>query len=115
VHKILELLETSPVIETYGILDFRQGKDFYYIKAKAVLKDKGALYIREYISKEERLYSYHWQDKNSRLVCRWDNASHYKQLETFPHHKHTFEGKVERSSEIDLERVLKHIEQVFKT
>lgn len=113
-HKILELLKTSRVIETYAILDFRLGEEFYYIKAKAMLKDKSTVHIREYISKEERLYSYHWQDRNNRLVCRWDNAPHYRQLKTFPHHKHPFEGKVEESSEIDLERVLGHIEQAFK-
>ena len=69
-HKILELLETSRVIATYAILDFKQGQDFYYIKAKAVVEDKSTLHIRVYISKEERLYSYHWQDNNDELMLK---------------------------------------------
>ena len=33
-------------------------------------------------------YSYYWLDTEDRLKVRWDNALHYPQLETFPHHKH---------------------------
>jgi hypothetical protein len=31
-------------------------------------------------------YRHHWQDRNSVLIKRWDNAPHYRAIETFPHH-----------------------------
>ena len=33
-------------------------------------------------------YRPHWQDHNGQLVKRWDNAPHYRAIETFPHHLH---------------------------
>lgn len=33
-------------------------------------------------------YSYHWQRADQQLVKRWDNAPHYPNLATYPHHIH---------------------------
>jgi hypothetical protein len=33
-------------------------------------------------------YRHHWQDRQSRLLKRWDNAPHYPAMDTFPHHLH---------------------------
>jgi len=33
-------------------------------------------------------YSYHWQEKTSKLLKRWDNAAHHPKLSTNPHHVH---------------------------
>ena len=33
-------------------------------------------------------YRHHWQDRQSRLLKRWDNAPHYPAIDTFPHHLH---------------------------
>ncbi|MHA1264650.1 MAG: toxin-antitoxin system TumE family protein [Candidatus Helarchaeota archaeon] len=86
--RTLELLKKSPAVKTYEILDFKQGKNFYFLKVKADLVDGGEIYIREFVSENEFIYSYHWQDKNEKLRIRWDNAPHHKHLKTFPHHKH---------------------------
>lgn len=37
-------------------------------------------------------YKYHWQDKNKRLIKRWDNAPHFLHLTGFPHHVHLADG-----------------------
>jgi len=108
----LRLLKKSKIIKVYNVLDFKQGRDFYYIKIKATIINKSSLYIREYVSKDEHLYSYHWQDKDKNLILRWDNAPHYKTLKTFPHHKHTSEGVYE-SLEINLEDILEIIERTL--
>jgi hypothetical protein len=34
-------------------------------------------------------YRYHFQDQNNRLVFRYDDTSHFLNLPSFPHHKHT--------------------------
>ena len=61
------------------------------------------------MSAREEKYSYHWQEKNGRLIIRWDNAPHQK-VKTFPHHKHYPDGTVVALYEIRLEKVLKSIE-----
>lgn len=33
-------------------------------------------------------YSFHWQHADGRLICRWDNAPHHRELTGFPHHLH---------------------------
>jgi len=72
--KILQLLNESGAIKSYEIQDFKQGKDFYYIRVQAELINKTILYIREYVSEEDYNYSYHWQEEDSELIIRWDNA-----------------------------------------
>ena len=111
--KTLELLDKSKSIKEYEVLDFKQGEDFYFLKIKAILIDNSELYIKKYVSEKDYLYSYHWQNENSRLRIRWDNSPHHKYIKTFPHHKHT--PKIEESEKVSLEDVLKLIEEKLTT
>ena len=111
-QRILKLLQDSKVIKKFEILDFKSGEKFYYLKIKADIKNNTELYIREYMSIGDEKYSYHWQEKNGKLITRWDNAPH-QQVKTFPHHKHLSDGTVVESYEIRLEKVLKIIETMY--
>ncbi len=33
-------------------------------------------------------YRHHWQNQEGVLIKRWDNAPHYPQVASFPHHLH---------------------------
>ena len=79
----LELLEKSSAVKSYEILDYKEGEGFYFLKIKAELIDGSVLYIREFVSKEEYNYSFQWQ-KEGKLIVRWDNAPHNRDIETFP-------------------------------
>ncbi|WP_347489345.1 DUF6516 family protein [Desulfoscipio sp. XC116] len=111
--KILQLLNKTEIIKSYEIQDFKHGEDFYYIKVQAKLVNETTLFIREYASEEDYNYSYHWQEDNSQLIIRWDNAPHHKQIKTFPHHKHIGE-KVLPSYEIGIHEVLTYIDIILK-
>ncbi len=106
----LELLKKSRIIKKFEVIDFKHGKDFYYIKIKAEVIDGSVLAIREYVSEQDFLYSYHWQDFKGNLLMRWDNAPHFKNIKTYPHHKHLTNGTVLESYEVNLKDVLKFIE-----
>ena len=108
--RTLKLLQDSKIVKKHEILDFKLGKDFYYLKIMADIKNNTELYVREYMGVGEEKYSYHWQEKNGKLITRWDNAPHQK-VKTFPHHKHYPDGTVVESYEIRLEKVLKSIEK----
>ncbi|HHT08978.1 MAG: DUF6516 family protein [Atribacterota bacterium] len=110
--KKLNFIEKSKIVKSYEILDFKQGKDFYYIKIKLVFTDESEFYVREFISEKDYLYSYHWQNKDGKLRIRWDNAPHHKDMKTFPHHKHS--PKLEESTEIGFEEILLFIEEKMK-
>lgn len=63
-----------------------------YVKGEMVFVNGSELHFKEYfiaIPVLKRLaYSYHYQDKDKKLIFRYDNADHYTEIETCPHHKH---------------------------
>jgi len=40
-------------------------------------------------------YSYHFQDKDNKLIFRYDNTPHYPNIVTFPNHKHLPDSVIE--------------------
>ncbi|UJS17876.1 MAG: DUF6516 family protein [Candidatus Jettenia sp.] len=83
-----------------------------YIKGEIVFADKSELHFKEYfiaIPVLKRLaYSYHYQTHDKRLIFRYDNAEHYTEIETYPHHKH-IENEVLPSQNVDIIEVIKEI------
>jgi len=61
--KKLSFIEKSKIVKSYEIQDFKQGKDFFYIKIKLIFTDESECYIREFTSETGYLYSYYWQGK----------------------------------------------------
>jgi hypothetical protein len=47
---------------------------------EAVIADRGHV--------DHLAYRYHFQDRENKLIFRYDNTPHFPQLENFPHHKH---------------------------
>ncbi|MCF7669158.1 MAG: DUF6516 family protein [Verrucomicrobia bacterium] len=60
------------------------------LKAQIEFRDHSVLFIRQVlIGTRVFKYAYHWKDSRGNLICRWDNAPHWRSLSTYPHHKHT--------------------------
>ncbi|MEA2060608.1 MAG: DUF6516 family protein [Thermodesulfobacteriota bacterium] len=79
--------------------------------AELQLKDDSKIFIKEYVFKNnERKYAYHWTDVSGNLICRWDNASHWPDVATFPHHKH-IDNDVKESTETSFSDVLESVIQ----
>jgi hypothetical protein len=67
------------------------------LRIRATLIDGGLFELFEYVAVEKgridlRKYSFHWQDADGELFCRWDNVKHHMDLPNAPHHLHTKEG-----------------------
>jgi len=86
--EIIRCLEESDIVNDFKVLAFETFESGFFLKIKANLINEIELFIREYSDINERDYSYHLQDKNKKLIMRWDNATRHKQIETFPHHLH---------------------------
>ena len=111
---ILELLNNSPIVKTYEVLELIEKYDSFSIKIKAFLEDNSLLFIRESITENSPLKkcSYQWQTLEGQLITRWDNAPHHNDIKTHPHHKHT--PILEESYPVDIEDILNEIKRILK-
>lgn len=57
---ILKSLESSIVVKTFELQDYKTFQGGFYLKIKVMLKNNSILFIREYSDISERNYSYHW-------------------------------------------------------
>jgi hypothetical protein len=65
-------------------------------------------------------YGYHFQDGTGRLIFRYDDAPHYPEISTYPHHRHvgdfaTARETIEPSAPPSLLDVLGEIERHLET
>lgn len=107
----LKLLETKAFVKEWNVLSNRVWETGFYNKIRVLLNDESILQASEYKDIEERSYSFHWQNAEGKLIIRWDNAPHHKQIKTFPHHKHYFD-RVKESIEMTFAEALNQIEQL---
>ncbi len=108
--EITKYLDSSKIVKSYHILDFKTFENGFYIKISVEIINTSKIFITEYIDENERNYSYHWQDDKNNLIIRWDNAPYHKSIETFPHHLHNNKGVFE-SYDITISDILKTIEK----
>ncbi len=101
----------SDIVKDIRIEKFRQFGFCYQLRAAVFLCDDSELYVKDYLFQDSsRKYSYHWQTKEGKMIGRWDNAPHWPDTETFPHHFHNGSaGKTENSEIRNMEHVLMHI------
>jgi hypothetical protein len=96
-RQIDELLSASPIVSAVEIIrhsvrDTELEKVLNY-RYRATLTDGGMIELSERIVEMQggmivTRYRHHWQDGSGRLIKRWDNAPHYPEIDTFPHHLH---------------------------
>ncbi len=103
----------SAIISDYTITLWEYEEELYRFQAKIKFKDQSVLIVRDYVFSGIRKYSYHWQNENNQLLCRWDNASHWPDISTFPYHIHVG-SKVLPSTEVTLQDVIEHISNEIK-
>ena len=59
------------------------------LRISAILRDESHLELRDYLFADgSRKYAYHWMEADGALRRRWDNAPHYPDIATVPHHVH---------------------------
>ncbi len=87
-----------------------------YIIGEIIFTDKSKLSFREVKDIElqgKDKYAYNYIDGKNNLIFRYDNAPHYKQLDTFPHHKH-LPDKIVESYEPELIDIIFEIADYLK-
>jgi len=99
------------IIIDFRVRKFRRLKNGHEFIAELVLKDDSCLIIKDYLFLDgTRKYAYHWQNKERKLIIRWDNAPHWKNNSTYPHHKHIERVECVEDSDIrNIDQVLEFI------
>lgn len=92
-----ELLSTSALVQDVVVIrrsirDSEFEKVLHY-RYRVLLTNGDLVEMTERVlevqgSIEVSKYRHHWQDRMGRLIKRWDNAPHYHEIATFPHHLH---------------------------
>lgn len=60
-------------------------------------------------------YRYHLQDKNEKLIFRWDNAPHHGNISTHPFHVHCHDGTIQPSQEMNLATLLSGLDNILES
>lgn len=77
------------LFQAWRVVSYEQDGAAYALQVTAVLRDGSRLEIREYFFPDGgRKYAYHWMGVDGSLRCRWDNAPHWPEIATAPHHVH---------------------------
>ena len=85
------------IIETSLVKD-KRSLHIGIIEGELFFIDESRLHFIEFVNVKETIevykYSYHYQDRNSDLIFRYDMAPHHRKIKTFPHHKHIHSNNI---------------------
>jgi hypothetical protein len=115
--KIEETVRSCFLMAAYQLNIDRKTQDMAFIAGQIDFVDGSTLDFKEFVEKtddeiEKYKYGYNYR-KDSNVLFRYDNAldSGARSLNSFPHHKHTQDGKMIESHPVGLEEVLAEILQ----
>lgn len=114
--KFLRIIaQNNPYFKDFRLIKELVTLDKGFVRFAIEFVDGSELHVFEYVNADLKKidYSYHFQDKDQKLIKRWDSAPHHPQIKTFPHHIHYGE-KIKPSEEPNLVNILKIIENELK-
>ena len=113
---IEHLLSNSKLIadKTIGFKEFSSNEGM--VTGRLLFLGGYSFNFMEYIQigKRRPKYRFNLSDSKGKLIFRYDNAPHHKEISTHPHHKH-LGTQVKPSEEIGLAEVISEIEMMILT
>ena len=113
---IHETVGRFPFVLSHNITCDKRGTHEGFVRGEFCMADGSVLHIREFVDVELRAellaYAYQHISAEGKLVFRYDNTGHHKNLglSTYPHHKHNgSESNVIAATEPTLRSVLQEI------
>ena len=114
---IEKIINLCPFVYTYQIVKDKRSLYVAFIEGKITFIDNSFLHFMEFIDCSGTIkkykYSYHYQGEDKKLIFRYDNAPHFREISTFPHHKHQGKHETIASKEPSLENILFEIEKMI--
>ena len=115
IQEIEEAISNSSIVVSSTIQKyFGSSKKEAYISGDLLFIDMSSFEFAVYITERGRKvifdkYRLQYMDSQNRLVFRYDNAPHYKDIPVFPNHKHLHDGKVISATPPKLSEILEEI------
>ncbi len=107
---------SCPFVHSHNLIKDKRSVYIGLIEGVKFL-DNSTLHFMEFVDVGKKIekykYSYHYRDNSRSLIFRYDIAPHYRNIETFPYHKHEGKNKVVASKEPSLKEVMFEIEKLI--
>jgi hypothetical protein len=103
------------IIDELSISEKSYSETKGYIEGKITFIDNSTLEFSEVINAEIKnkiKYRYHYMNQKNELIFRYDNAKHFPDLKTFPHHKHLPQNTIE-TEEPEMKQIGNEIEKMI--
>jgi hypothetical protein len=120
-QQLRETIDACPIVRSFDVTYDKRGSHEGFIRGEVYFVDGSSLHLREFVDVEigvDRLtYVYQYMDPTKKLVFRYDNTGHHRELNlpTYPHHKHEgSEHNIVASPAPDLTIVLNEIETLIE-
>jgi hypothetical protein len=113
---MLQLFDAyTSLFKSWRVVCYEQEGDAYMLRVAAVLQDDSRLEVCDYFFADgSRSYTYQWMEPDGALRRRWDNAPHWPNIATAPHHVHLPGQALPESSLItNMEDLLRFIKEWF--
>jgi len=108
---------SCPFVHSHNLIKDKRSVYIGLIEGIVKFMDNSNLHFMEFVDVGKKIekykYSYHYEDNSRSLIFRYDIAPHYRNIETFPHHKHVGGNKVVASKEPSLKEILYEIEKLI--
>ena len=113
------LLSAAPLVVSYTLTIDRKTAEMAFLSGKIDLRDGSVLDFKEFVEQtDERIakYKYGYNYRREEIVIfRYDNAldPRARDLDSYPHHKHTQAGELIAARVMTLDDVLEEIEELI--
>ena len=109
-------INSFPFVHTYTLSKDKRSLHIGLIEGSIKFMDNSTLHFMEFVDVSKNVerfkYSYHYEDGKNAMVFRYDMAPHFRDIETYPHHKHEKE-KVIPSNKSSLKEILHEVERLI--
>ena len=113
------ILALSRIVKSQDVHAEKRTPTEGFLRGDVIFKDNSRLHFRELVSTEPSVqlvsYTYQYMRADGTTIFRYDDADHFLNLPTAPHHKHIGETDVVAADAPDLQSVLKEIEGMVGT
>jgi len=119
IAEIESIIHSFSIVANYNLNIDRKTEDIAFLSGKIFFRDGSVLDFKKFLESTEtgfNKYKYGYNYRIDSLVLfRYDNASDPKarRLTSFPHHKHTKNGAIIESKQMQLSEVFEEIENII--
>jgi len=105
----------AALFRSWRMVSYEQEGEAYALQVMAVLRDDSCLELRDYLFADgSRKYAYQWMTGDGVVRQRWDNAPHWPDVATAPHHTHLPGQQMPEPSTItNLEDLLQFLKDIL--